>query len=103
RRRLQQRPPPPPPRDRGQKARVAPGVATTLVGRQPVSSTPVKILVPGNHLMVGLVGQRDELLRLVEAAFPGTRILVRGNEIDIEGDDADRVGQLFTELVLLLE
>jgi phosphate starvation-inducible protein PhoH and related proteins len=69
----------------------------------PVPSTPVKILVPGNHLMVGLVGQRDELLRLVESAFPGTRILVRGNEIDIEGDDADRVGRLFSELVSLLE
>jgi phosphate starvation-inducible PhoH-like protein len=53
--------------------------------------------------MVGLVGQRDELLRLVEGAFPGTRILVRGNEIDIEGDDADRVGRLFSELVALLE
>jgi phosphate starvation-inducible PhoH-like protein len=53
--------------------------------------------------MVGLVGQRDELLRLVEAAFPGTRILVRGNEIDIEGDDAERVGRLFSELVAVLE
>ena len=42
--------------------------------------TSVKILVPGNHLMVGLLGQRDELLRLVEAAFP-VEILVRGNEI----------------------
>ena len=46
--------------------------------RIPVSSTQVKILVPGNHLMVGLLGQRDELLRLVEGAFGGARILVRG-------------------------
>ncbi|MDQ1375246.1 MAG: phosphate starvation-inducible protein PhoH, partial [Actinomycetota bacterium] len=53
--------------------------------------------------MVALVGQRDELLRLVEAAFPGTRIFVRGNEIEVEGDDADRVGHLFGELVALLE
>jgi phosphate starvation-inducible protein PhoH and related proteins len=75
----------------------------TLFPDTPVPSTPVKILVPGNHLMVGLVGQRDELLRLVESAFPGTHIHVRGNEIDIEGDDADRVGQLFSELVALLE
>ena len=44
------------------------------------SPTQVKILVPGNHLMVGLLGQRDELLRLVEAAFP-VEIHVRGNEI----------------------
>ncbi|MEY2475806.1 MAG: phosphate starvation-inducible protein PhoH [Actinomycetota bacterium] len=66
-------------------------------------STPVKIIVPTNSLMVALVGQRDELLRLVEAAFPGTRIFVRGNEIEVEGDDADVVGRLFGELVVLLE
>jgi phosphate starvation-inducible PhoH-like protein len=54
--------------------------------------------------MVGLLGQRDELLRLVEASFPVT-IHVRGNEITITGDglEADRVGRLFEELVLLLE
>ena len=64
----------------------------------------VKILVPGNHLMVGLLGQRDELLRLVEDAFP-VQILVRGNEITITGDgaEAERVGRLFEEMVVLLE
>jgi phosphate starvation-inducible protein PhoH and related proteins len=68
-----------------------------------VSSTQVKILVPGNHLMVGLLGQRDELLRLIEEAFDGSRIVVRGNEITIEGEEAERVGRLFDELVTLLE
>jgi phosphate starvation-inducible protein PhoH and related proteins len=64
----------------------------------------VKILVPGNHLMVNLLGQRDELLRLVESAFP-VGIHVRGNEITVTGEaaEADRVGRLFEELVLLLE
>ena len=54
--------------------------------------------------MVGLLGERDELLRLVEAAFPVT-IHVRGNEITVTGADAeiDRVGRLFEELVALLE
>ena len=66
-------------------------------------STDVKILVPGNHLMVGLLGQRDELLRLIEAAFPGVDIHVRGNEISVSGPGADVVGKLFEELVLLLE
>jgi phosphate starvation-inducible PhoH-like protein len=68
------------------------------------SPTQVKILVPGNDLMVGLLGQRDELLRLVEDAFP-VSILVRGNEITVTGDtsEADRVGRLFEELVMLLE
>jgi len=68
------------------------------------SSTQLKVLVPGNHLMVDLLGQRDELLKIVEAAFPVT-IHVRGNEITVTGepDDAERVGRLFEELVLLLE
>jgi phosphate starvation-inducible protein PhoH and related proteins len=66
-------------------------------------ATDVKILVPGNHLMVGLLGQHDELLRLVEAGFPGTEIHVRGNEISVTGAEAEVVGRLFEELVLLLE
>jgi phosphate starvation-inducible protein PhoH and related proteins len=68
------------------------------------SPTQVKILVPGNHLMVGLLGQRDEFLRLVEDAFP-VSIHVRGNEITVngEGDEPERVGRLFEEMVLLVE
>jgi phosphate starvation-inducible PhoH-like protein len=68
-----------------------------------VPDTEVKILVPGNHLMIGLLGQQDELLRVVEDAFHGTRIHARGNEISIRGPDAERVGKLFEELVTLLE
>jgi phosphate starvation-inducible protein PhoH and related proteins len=68
-----------------------------------VATTQVKISVPGNHLMADLLGHRDELLRVVESAFEGVVIHVRGNEIAIEGDEADRVGHLFEELVLLLE
>jgi phosphate starvation-inducible PhoH-like protein len=52
--------------------------------------------------MVGLLGHRDELLRLIEAAFGDAEILVRGNEITVTGVDADRVGRLFEELVVLL-
>jgi phosphate starvation-inducible protein PhoH and related proteins len=68
-----------------------------------VSQTQVKILVPGNHLMVGLLGQRDELLRLIQAAFADAEIHVRGNEISIAGGDAEQAGKLFEELVLLLQ
>jgi phosphate starvation-inducible PhoH-like protein len=54
--------------------------------------------------MAGLLGQRDEFLRQVEAAFgDAAHIHVRGNEISIEGDEAERAGKLFEELVLLLE
>ena len=68
-----------------------------------MATTQVKISVPGNHLMADLLGQRDELLRVVESAFAGVEIHVRGNEIAITGDEADKVALLFEELVLLLE
>jgi phosphate starvation-inducible protein PhoH and related proteins len=63
----------------------------------------VKISVPGDQNMVALLGQRDELLKLVEAAFD-SEIVVRGNEITISGPDheAERVGLLFEELISLL-
>lgn len=67
-----------------------------------MSPTQVKILVPGNHLMVGLLGQQDELLRLVEQAFPSVHIVVRGNEISLDGDGAEQTGRLFDELVTLV-
>jgi phosphate starvation-inducible protein PhoH and related proteins len=64
----------------------------------------VKVLVPGNHSMVSLLGTRDELLKLIEAAFESS-VFVRGNEITITGEqaDADRVARLFEELIVLLE
>jgi phosphate starvation-inducible PhoH-like protein len=70
----------------------------------PDQQTQVKVLVPGHHLMVSLLGQRDELLRLVEGAFP-VSIHVRGNEITVSGEmtEAERVARLFEEMVLLLE
>ncbi|HEX2029881.1 MAG TPA: PhoH family protein [Actinomycetota bacterium] len=54
--------------------------------------------------MVALVGQRDELLKVVEAAFD-THIVVRGNEITITGEteEAEAVAVLFEELLTLLD
>jgi phosphate starvation-inducible protein PhoH and related proteins len=68
------------------------------------AQTQVKILVPGHQSMVALLGDRDELLKTVEAAFD-SQILVRGNEITITGDahEAERVATLFEELLTLLE
>src|ERR671918_419275 len=69
-----------------------------------LTTSQVKILVPGQHDMVRLVGARDELLKLIETAF-NTEILVRGNEIQISGDstETERVSHLFQELIDLLE
>ena len=68
-----------------------------------MSDTHVDVIVPGNHLMASLLGSRDAHLRQIEQSFPGTDIHVRGNEISIAGAEADKVGQLFEELVLLLQ
>ena len=69
-----------------------------------MSSTQVKISVPSNHLMPLLLGERDEVLRAVEAAFPDVGIHVRGNEIALEGDaDVERVAGLLEDLVVLVE
>ena len=68
-----------------------------------MSDTHIDVIVPGNHLMTGLLGHRDELLRQIERSFPATDIHVRGNEISIGGPDAEEVGRLFEELVLLLQ
>ncbi len=65
-------------------------------------TAPVKIHVPGNHLMTALLGSRDEQLRLVEDAFDAS-ILVRGNEITVEGPEAEKAAKALEELVLVLE
>jgi phosphate starvation-inducible PhoH-like protein len=53
--------------------------------------------------MAGLVGPLNENLRSLQDAFGGARIIARGNEFNIEGDDAAVVGRLVEELRLLLE
>lgn len=70
-----------------------------------LTQTQVKILVPNTQAMVELLGARDELLKLIEASFPGIDILVRGNEIVLSGEtgDSQRVARLFEELLRLLE
>ncbi len=65
--------------------------------------TYAEFVVPSNHLMVGLLGGRDEHLRLIEKAFPENAISVRGNVIDCTGPEALRIARLFEELVLVLQ
>jgi phosphate starvation-inducible PhoH-like protein len=68
-----------------------------------LASTQVKISIPGNHLMTPLLGAHDEHLRLIEAAFPGTQVVVRGNEVAVDGDDVGDVVRLLDELVAIVE
>ena len=67
------------------------------------TDTPVRVVVPGQHLLAALTGPRDQHLREIERQFPATSITVRGNEVLLRGGDAERVARLFEELVGLLE
>ena len=67
------------------------------------STQSLTIHVPDNHLMGPLLGERDELLRLVEQAFPDTAVHVRGNEVALAGPEAEVVGRVLDELVTLLQ
>jgi phosphate starvation-inducible PhoH-like protein len=67
-----------------------------------VPSTPVTVTVP-DHLIARLVGPLNENLRLVEDAFATTRIVARGNEFTIDGEDAELAARSVDELRLLLE
>jgi phosphate starvation-inducible PhoH-like protein len=66
-------------------------------------NAPTKLSVSANHLMPALLGERDEVLRAIEAAFPDSTLLARGNEITVEGADAERVLTLLEDLVVLVE
>jgi len=68
----------------------------------PATSTST-VVVPGPHLMPALTGPRDVFLRQIETAFPDVEIVVRGNELQFAGADAQRVAGLVEELVLLLQ
>jgi phosphate starvation-inducible protein PhoH and related proteins len=67
------------------------------------TDTTTTVVVPGMHLMSALVGPRDQHLRQIEEAFPGTEIHVRGNEVMVRGDQADQAARLFEELIGLLQ
>jgi phosphate starvation-inducible protein PhoH and related proteins len=53
--------------------------------------------------MAGLVGPLNENLRSLQEAFAGTRIIARGNEFNIDGEEAGLVARLVEELRVLLE
>jgi len=70
---------------------------------EAMTIAPVRLTVPGNHLMPGLLGQSDEWLEAIEKRFPETDIFVRGNEITVSGTQADTVARLFEEMIMLLQ
>lgn len=74
-----------------------------LIEPQILPDQTITIHVTGNHLMTGLLGERDEYLRIVEDRFPDTALHVRGNQVTISGQAAEEAGKVVEELVLMLE
>jgi phosphate starvation-inducible protein PhoH and related proteins len=64
-------------------------MASTDITPEPAATPPAQarhvIVVPAEVPMVGLLGARDELLRVLERAFTRVDVLVRGNEITVTG------------------
>ena len=72
----------------------------------PASSAHARttIEVPNSQPMVALLGPSDEYLRLIENAFSEADILVRGNEITIDGsaEDIGLIDTLIAEMLAML-
>jgi len=61
----------------------------------------LKVHVASNELMVGLLGERDEYLRVIESSYD-VDVVARGNEIALSGPQASEAQHVLNELVLLL-
>jgi phosphate starvation-inducible PhoH-like protein len=66
--------------------------------------TRTVVEVPASQPMVALLGASDEYLRLIEGAFPDVDILVRGNQITLEGEDksVDTIDTLVSEMLAMI-
>ncbi len=84
--------------DESRNPKVAEAVACDAIA----TTSPVKITVDRNDLMMGLLGHRDEYLRVVEASFDAS-IHVRGTEITLDGPQAAEAASVINELIVVLE
>ncbi|MEC7000617.1 MAG: PhoH family protein, partial [Actinomycetota bacterium] len=68
------------------------------------SDARMTIEIPNSQPMVTLLGSNDEYLRLIENAFPSVSVLVRGNEIRLDGsaEESAIIDSLIAEMLALL-
>jgi phosphate starvation-inducible protein PhoH and related proteins len=66
--------------------------------------TRTVIEIPASQPMVALLGASDEYLQVVENSFPSIDILVRGNQVILEGEspEIDTVDTLIAEMLTVL-
>ena len=62
------------------------------------------IEIPNSQPMVALLGSNDEYLRQIENAFPSVDVLVRGNEMTLDGsaEDIAIIDTLIAEMLAML-
>ncbi len=68
------------------------------------SDARMTIEIPNSQPMVTLLGSNDEYLRLIENAFPSVSVLVRGNEIRLDGSAKESavIDSLIAEMLAML-
>lgn len=66
--------------------------------------TKTTLEIPTSATMVSVLGPSDEYLRLVEQAFPDVDVLVRGNQVTLEGEASSvaLIDTLFAEMLAML-
>ncbi len=66
--------------------------------------TQITLTVPSHVSMVHLVGQSDEILRMLQDNFDA-RITIRGNSISVQGDsiEVQTLTAIFSDLIKLIE
>ena len=76
------------------------------LGQMTVSASPshTVVIVPTSTPMVSVTGARDELIRVIEKSFADSVILVRGNEITIDGPkpSVELIETLISEMLVML-
>lgn len=62
------------------------------------------VVVPTSTPMVTIAGPRDELIKTIEKAFPDVSVLVRGNEITLDGvpESVATIETLIGEMILVV-
>ncbi len=71
---------------------------------KPEAPAHAVVVVPTSTPMVSVVGPRDELIRVIEKAFPDVVILTRGNEITLDGPqvNVNLIKNLISEMLIVL-
>lgn len=62
------------------------------------------VVIPSATPMVSVIGTRDELVKVIERAFPDVVIVVRGNEISLDGpaDSVALIEALISQMIAVL-